>query len=164
MKVLGQPFLNVQSAYKRQNTGVGKSHFLHFLEVARQDALTKWRPNHVPHCLRDCRTFYKVFAVRVRQARRMPLTFTFLLFFAVLCGISFIFSPILGLSKRHPSDSQAGSCLKVSAVLAVCLSPDHPAFDRLPAGLPSSSPSEDLLAQAKVIDTPACIYHGTRSL
>ena len=38
--------LNVQSAYKRQNTGTGKSHFLNFLEVARQDAPTKWRPNH----------------------------------------------------------------------------------------------------------------------
>ena len=56
--------LNVQFAYKRQNTGTGKSHFLHFLEVARQDALTKWRPNHEPPCLRYCHTFYKVFAVQ----------------------------------------------------------------------------------------------------
>ena len=56
--------LNVQFAYKRQNTGAGKSHFLHFLEVARQDALTKWRPNHEPPCLRYCHTFYKVFAVQ----------------------------------------------------------------------------------------------------
>ena len=56
--------LNVQSAYKRQNTGTGKSHFLHFLEVARQDALIKWRPNHEPPCLRDCHTFYKVFTVQ----------------------------------------------------------------------------------------------------
>ena len=56
--------LNVQSAYKRQNTGAGKSHFLHFLEVARQDALTKWRPNHQPPCLRYFHTFYRVFAVQ----------------------------------------------------------------------------------------------------
>ena len=56
--------LNVQFAYKRQNTGAGKSHFLHFLEVARQDALTKWWPNHEPPCLRDCHTFHKVFTVQ----------------------------------------------------------------------------------------------------
>ena len=58
--------LNMQFAYKRQNTGAGKSHFLGFLEVAQQDPLTKWRPNHEPHCrcLRYRHTFYRVFAAQ----------------------------------------------------------------------------------------------------